>query len=1203
MLLSFWLRRLRARFGLSIARRKDRAAAGKRGAVARLCLEALEDRTVPSTFAVTNTSDDANLVGSLRWAINQVNADSADSAAQPDTISFDITAASNAAAGLTTGFNAGTGVATIQPQSALPAINNPVIINGYSQPGASANNQTIMGPGAGNNAGLTITLDGSNISSQVDGLAIAAGNSTVQGLVIQNFYNDIHLMTNGNDTIAGNDLGSDSADSSNTGVFVDNVAINTIGGVTPGALNVVGGQTGILMQGAGATGNYVDGDYIGTDGSQLLNSGFFGVIIQDGSDNNVVGGTAPGAGNVISPLGWGIWLDFDGGVPVSGNLIQGNYIGPNAAGDAEPTGVVGGQGLGFYKRFEGVTISNGSSDNTIGGATSSARNVISGWAYQVRINNPVGAPEPTGNVVEENYIGTTADGSAVLGPVASHGDGVIQGPGVGNTTISGNLISGVGTAVVLDGSGTLVQGNLIGTNAAATGSIPNAVGIQDFGNNNLIGGTAPVDDNTIGNSSALGVREAGTGGAIEGNSIYGNAGPGVEISGTGNSIDGNSIYANTGPGVWVQSDPFGSADPFGSFSDGVATSDSIEGNSIYGNGGLGIALGSIAVDVNGNPLTLSQVQASVQSNPGLWDHDEPSSTVVFNDEVFVDNLQHDGGNNDQNFPVLNSASSSTTSTFISGTFSEAAEPDETLTLDFYANTSADPTGYGQGQTYLGSRTIDTDASGNASFNADFAVGNLTTDWISATATDQKGDTSEFSLDVQATSAPGQTFAQNLASSLPQSFVGSNTLTIQADPSTINDVVSGLSTNNLGASVVPVSVYLNLVPGTYQSQTIQVPQGMTLYINGQQGTTIDPVSPALTMVSGNVIISNVTFVTTGDSPTILVTGGHLTLRNDTIQDSTGYNEPAISVTGGTVDLGMATDPGGNTINVNGSGTWISNTTASPVSAIGDTFKINGQTTTWPVALTVNISNSLMLVGKSPPPLTGTVNGTPFTGSTTYTTALGDTVTVTLSTAATSGSAVGQYPIMASLSGPDAGNYTINPATPTVGTMYVVSLGADPSSTTGAQAVTFWDNKGNEAVITAAELASLDALNLVNQGGADFDPHSVAQLQAWLSTSPNSATSYQLAVQLAVMDLNVLGGYVHATDLVYAGALLPFTTTYGITGLTSGGFIDVQDLMNAANAILGQVSPGNPSGDPNQAYEAALDQVLQAANLNSDFVVGL
>jgi hypothetical protein len=112
--------------------------------------------------------------------------------------------------------------------------------------------------------------------------------------------------------------------------------------------------------------------------------------------------------------------------------------------------------------------------------------------------------------------------------------------------------------------------------------------------------------------------------------------------------------------------------------------------------------------------------------------------------------------------------------------------------------------------------------------------------------------------------------------------------------------------------------------------------------------------------------------------------------------------------------------------------------------------------------------------------------------------------------------------------------------------------------------------------------------------------VARLQAWLSTSPNATTAYQLAVQLAAMDLNVLAGYVKATDLVFAGGLLPYATADSIAGLTSGGFIDVQDLMQAANAVLAQVMPGAPSGDPNQIYEAALVQVFQAANGNSDFV---
>src|SRR5207302_7878032 len=85
---------------------------------------------------------------------------------------------------------------------------------------------------------------------------------------------------------------------------------------------------------------------------------------------------------------------------------------------------------------------------------------------------------------------------------------------------------------------------------------------------------------------------------------------------------------------------------------------------------------------------------------------------------------------------------------------------------------------------------------------------------------------------------------------------------------------------------------------------------------------------------------VTFVTTGDAPTILVTGGNLTLRNCVIQESTGFNDAAISITGGTVDLGTTASPGGNTINVNGTGSLVTSSLATPIPAVGDTFANNG-----------------------------------------------------------------------------------------------------------------------------------------------------------------------------------------------------------------------------------------------------------------------
>jgi hypothetical protein len=238
------------------------------------------------------------------------------------------------------------------------------------------------------------------------------------------------------------------------------------------------------------------------------------------------------------------------------------------------------------------------------------------------------------------------------------------------------------------------------------------------------------------------------------------------------------------------------------------------------------------------------------------------------------------------------------------------------------------------------------------------------------------------------------------------------------------------------------------------------------------------------------------------------------------------------------------------------------------------------------LTVSVKSYLMLAGNKPPAVSGTVVGL----------VNGDTVNVAYRTTATASSKAGQYVTTGTVTGASLSNYTL---TVTNGTMYVVNQGADPAAS-GPKLLSFWDNSKNANLITVADLTALDGLNLVDNSGNAFDPTSAAQLQKWLSgASSKSNWGYQLSTQLAVAELNVLTGYTKASDLVYAGGLLPFASQYGVPGLTSGGFLSVQNLINAANTLLLQDPLGGPT-DPNDSYFQALMAALQAMNGNKSFV---
>jgi titin len=475
---------------------------------------------------------------------------------------------------------------------------------------------------------------------------------------------------------------------------------NTLGGTKVALRDVVSGNgnQGVLID-DGASGNFVAGDYIGTDvtGANRLGNNNGGVVLLD-APANTIGGSASGAGDVISANGNdGVQVSsFNGGPGSLVALIQGNVIGLDASGIVGP-----GNGN------NGVEVDYGAG-TIIGGPASADRNVISGNQAGVYLQYAA-----VGVSVQGNYIGTDARGYKAIG---NQFDGIVLG-GSNNTvggsaSGAGNVISGNGRDGISDGpySGSngsnSIEGNVIGTGSTGTVPIPNRQdGVELAATGDVVGGTASAAGNVISGNAQFGLvlERNATAIAVQGNDIgtdrtgklsLGNGSDGVHIQDAAsvNTIGGsapraaNVIAFNGGSGVAVT---------------GGAVSDAILGNSIFANANQGIVLAD-----NGNALQIA--------------------------------------------PVLSSAVRSGSAITVTGILS--AYPQTTYRIQFFSNPTADPSGFGQGQVYLATKKVTTNSSGVASFsftlNKSVAAG-----WvISTTATSPTGNTSAFSNDVTVTSA-------------------------------------------------------------------------------------------------------------------------------------------------------------------------------------------------------------------------------------------------------------------------------------------------------------------------------------------------------------------------------------------------------------------------------------------------------------------
>jgi parallel beta-helix repeat protein len=537
------------------------------------------------------------------------------------------------------------------------------------------------------NDGGGVGIGGEN--NTVGGNVAGAGNLISGNKQIGLSLYSLHSGTVVQGNLIGTDITGTHALGNDTGVRLAQPD-TTLGGTGPGDRNVISGNgVGVAISpregGSPAT---VQGNYIGTDASGIhaLGNQQYGVLVTD--NDALIGGTAPGAGNVISGNGdAGIYIVSMFVAQSRGTMIQGNYIGTDATGE---------QAVG---NATGVRLERNAIQTTVGGTAEGAGNLISGNrgdGIQILGNRT----DTSGNLIQGNRIGTDSTGIQALG---NQGAGIritgasAVGTAIGGAThAAGNVISGnQGAGISLESLslGTVIQGNTIGATADGTAALGNGgAGIAVTGSTgNTIGGLTPEQGNLISGNGGNGIELNGDGNLVQGNLVgtdlsgqlpIGNAGNGVYISGSNNTLGGtadgaaNRIGFSGLDGVRVDS----------------GTGNALRQNAIFASGGLGIDL------VN-------------------------------------------GGNLEQPAPVLTSAVSGGGVTTVEGDLTST--PSTTFVVEIFVDTVCNPSGFGEGEVFLGSVEVTTDGEGNTHFT--FSVG-MELDpglFISATATDPGRNTSGF----------------------------------------------------------------------------------------------------------------------------------------------------------------------------------------------------------------------------------------------------------------------------------------------------------------------------------------------------------------------------------------------------------------------------------------------------------------------------
>jgi CSLREA domain-containing protein len=595
------------------------------------------------------------------------------------------------AANASPGFNgvyfniSGAGVHIIETAAGFPESTDPILIDATTQPGWT---------------GTPLIELRSSVFQNGTALSVRGGGSTIEGFSIVNFNIGVEIKDNPNVWIIGNYVGIRpdglTAEGNHSAVAISS-GTNHIGGPQPGYRNVISGNTAGVEVMCGSDSNQIQNNYIGLSaaGTSAVANATYGIHIC--GSNNTVGGEDALEGNVISGnTGNGVEIQAESVLavfPASGNQLVHNLIGTDATGLSG----LGNQQNGVFIAADGTILSG----NTISG----------------NMSNGVVVEGHQGTLITGNFIGVNSAGSQYINNIAcgillhNASNNWIGGGGAGaGNVISGNMNAGIKIAADSGAVATAngIQGNKIGTNAGGTAEIANQVGIYITGSGNTVGGPSMDARNLISGNYGDGIRIQGSSNVVQNNYIgtdvsgtnaLGNGFNGVrlESGAANNSIGtdtaGNFIAFNTGPGVVLYDD--------------AGTGNLIQFNSIHDNGGLGIQLGNSATPLPNDP-------GDTDTGPNLL----------------------------QNSPVMISAISQFNSQFRA---SLNAAPGTAYRVDFFTNAACDPSGFGEGHRLVKHVTVTTDINGMGLAIADFpgtyfADGNF----ITATATDPSGNTSEFS---------------------------------------------------------------------------------------------------------------------------------------------------------------------------------------------------------------------------------------------------------------------------------------------------------------------------------------------------------------------------------------------------------------------------------------------------------------------------